>query len=187
MVANEVKELAKRTRRATDEIGKSIETIRDDSKNAVDAIAKIVGIINEVNDNSNNIAAAVEEQTVTTNEISRNVTDAATGTGDIAHNISGVATAAEDTTRGAADTQAAARALSIMSWSCKFAVNQKPGCQSHRELRRAAFGQILARANSPPGQSLPAPPRSASNWAAFRPGTRPRRPCQTRAPTRPSA
>ena len=115
VVANEVKELAKRTRRATEEIGKSIEAIRADSERAVEAIVRIGSVINEVNDNSNNIAAAVEEQTVTTNEISRNLADAATGTGDIAHNIGGVATAARDTTRGAADTQDAARALSQMS------------------------------------------------------------------------
>lgn len=115
VVANEVKELAKRTSRATEEIGKKIEAIRNDTSSAVDAIIQIGAIINEVNDNSNNIAAAVEEQTVTTNEINRNVADAANGTGEIAHNISGVASAAQDTTRGAADTQTAARALSQMS------------------------------------------------------------------------
>jgi methyl-accepting chemotaxis protein len=40
---------------------------------------------------------------------------AASGTGEIAHNIAGVAMAAQDTTRGAADTQTAARALSEMA------------------------------------------------------------------------
>jgi methyl-accepting chemotaxis protein len=115
VVANEVKELAKRTARATEEIGRKMETIQNDTRGAVDAISKIAEIINEVNENSNNIAAAVEEQTVTTNEINRNVSDAATGTGDIANNIAGVATAAQDTTKGAADTQTAARALSEMA------------------------------------------------------------------------
>lgn len=115
VVANEVKELAKRTSRATEEIGKKVDVIRNDTRSAVEAIARIGEIIHEVKDNSTNIAAAVEEQTVTTNEINRNVTDAATGTGEIAHNISGVAIAAQDTTRGAADTQTAARALSQMS------------------------------------------------------------------------
>jgi len=40
---------------------------------------------------------------------------AASGTGEIAHNIAGVAMAAQGTTRGAADTQTAARALSEMA------------------------------------------------------------------------
>ncbi len=115
VVANEVKELARGTARATEEIGQKIEAIQGDTRSAVEAIAQISNIIKEVNDISNNIAAAVEEQTVTTNEISRNVTEAASGTGDIAHNIAGVATAAQDTTRGAADTQTAARALSEMA------------------------------------------------------------------------
>ena len=115
VVANEVKELARGTARATEEIGQKIEAIQKDTGSAVEAIAQITNIIKEINDISNNIAAAVEEQTVTTNEISRNVTEAASGTGDIAHNIAGVATAAQDTTRGAADTQTAARALSEMA------------------------------------------------------------------------
>jgi len=115
VVANEVKELAKETARATEDIGQKIEAIQHDTRSAVDAIAQIGNIIREVNDISNNIAAAVEEQTVTTNEISRNVTEAANGTTDIANNIAGVATAAQDTTRGAADTQTAARALSEMA------------------------------------------------------------------------
>ena len=72
MVANEVKELAKGTARATEEIGQKIEAIQNDTQGAVEAIAQIRNIIQEVNDISNNIAAAVEEQTVTTNEISRN-------------------------------------------------------------------------------------------------------------------
>ena len=115
VVANEVKELAKGTARATEEIGQKIEAIQSDTHGAVAAIAQIRNIIQEVNDISNNIAAAVEEQTVTTNEISRNAAEAAGGTVQIAHNISGVATAAQDTTKGAADTQTAARALSEMA------------------------------------------------------------------------
>jgi len=115
VVANEVKELAKETARATEEIGQKIETIQNDTSGAVEAIGQISAIIKNINDISNNIAAAVEEQTATTNEIGRNVAEAATGTGDIAHNISGVATAAKDTTRGAADTQTAAKALSEMA------------------------------------------------------------------------
>jgi methyl-accepting chemotaxis protein len=115
VVANEVKELAKGTARATEEIGQKIEAIQSDTKGAVDAIAQIRLIIQDVNNITNNIAAAVEEQTVTTNEISRNAAEAAGGTVQIAHNIAGVATAAQDTTRGASDTQSAAKSLSSMA------------------------------------------------------------------------
>ena len=62
-----------------------------------------------MNDISNVIASAVEEQTATTTEIGRNVTEAAMGTKEIANSISGVAKSAQMTMAGAADTQTSAR------------------------------------------------------------------------------
>jgi len=115
VVANEVKELAKETAKATEEIGQKIETIQGDTRSAVHAIGEISAIINQISDISNTIASAVEEQTATTNEIGRNVNEAARGAGEIANNIAGVATAAQSTTSGATDTQAAAKALAEMA------------------------------------------------------------------------
>ena len=101
VVANEVKELAKETAKATEDISQKIETIQGDTRSAVGAIAQISSIINQINDIQNTIASAVEEQTATTNEISRNVADAARGSGEIAQNITGVARAAQGTSSGA--------------------------------------------------------------------------------------
>jgi methyl-accepting chemotaxis protein len=115
VVANEVKELAKQTAKATEDIGRKIDAIQGDTKGAVKAIEEIGTIINQINDISNSIASAVEEQTVTTNEIGRSVTEAAKGVGDIAKNIGGVAVAAKNTTQGANDTQKASRELSQMA------------------------------------------------------------------------
>jgi PAS domain S-box-containing protein len=115
VVANEVKELAKETAKATEDIGQKIEAIQSDTKGAVQAIAEIGTVINQVNDISNTIASAVEEQTVTTNEIGRNVAEAARGTSDIAKNISGVAQAAQNTTQGASDSQKASSSLAAMA------------------------------------------------------------------------
>ncbi len=115
VVANEVKELAKQTAKATEDIGRKIDAIQGDTKGAVKAIEEISTIINQINDISNSIASAVEEQTVTTNEIGRSVTEAAKGVGDIAKNIGGVATAAKNTTQGASDTQKASQELSQMA------------------------------------------------------------------------
>jgi methyl-accepting chemotaxis protein len=111
VVANEVKELAKETARATEDISRKIEAIQSDTQAAVDAIASISGVINQVNDISGTIATAVEEQNATTNEMSRNVSEAAQGSGEITGNIAGVAEAAQSTTRGAADTQKASQQL----------------------------------------------------------------------------
>jgi methyl-accepting chemotaxis protein len=115
VVATEVKELAKATAKATEEIGQKIEAIQGDTKDAVKAIAEISAIISQINDISNTIASAVEEQTATTNEIGRNVSEAARGSNEIAKNISGVAVAARSTTSGANDTQLAAKNLSEMA------------------------------------------------------------------------
>ena len=78
-MANEVKELAKETAKATEDISQKIEAIQTDTRGAVEAIGQIGTIIDQINDIQNTIASAVEEQTATTNEISRNVAEAAQG------------------------------------------------------------------------------------------------------------
>ncbi|QVL33559.1 PAS domain-containing methyl-accepting chemotaxis protein [Telmatocola sphagniphila] len=115
VVANEVKELAKQTARATEDISRKIEAIQGDTKQAVDAIGQISKIILQINDIQNTIASAVEEQTATTAEISRNVSEAAKGSSEIAHNITVVAQAARGTTEGASHTQKSADALTKMA------------------------------------------------------------------------
>jgi methyl-accepting chemotaxis protein len=124
VVANEVKELAKETAKATEDISRKIEAIQTDTKAAVDAIASISGVINQINDISSTIATAVEEQNATTNEMSRNVSEAAQGSSEIASNITGVAEAAEGTSRGSADTQKAAHELVQMSSQLRGLVEQ---------------------------------------------------------------
>jgi len=115
VVANEVKELAKETAKATEEISQKIEAIQNETKGAVTAIGQISQIITQIDDVSNTIAAAVEEQTATTNEIGRNITEAARGSAEIARNVSSVADAAQSASQGASDTQKAARSLTEMA------------------------------------------------------------------------
>ncbi len=122
VVANEVKELAKQTAKATEEISQKIEAIQGVTKGAVTAIEEISTIINQINDISNSIASAVEQQTATTNEIGRSVNEAAQGVNDIARNIGGVATAARNTTQGANDTKTASLQLSEMAARLQGAV-----------------------------------------------------------------
>lgn len=97
VVANEVKELAKETAKATEEIGRKIEAIQIDTGSAVEAIGGISTVINQINGIQITIASAVEEQTATTNEIGRSVSDAARGSAEIARNITNVAEAAQST------------------------------------------------------------------------------------------
>ncbi len=124
VVANEVKELAKQTGEATEDISKKIGAIQHDTQGAVEAIATISKVINQVNDIANTIASAVEEQSVTTNEMSRNVTEAAKGSNEIVQNITGVAQAAQSTASGATETQSAAQELARLATELQAAVNQ---------------------------------------------------------------
>ncbi len=124
VVANEVKELAKKTAKATEDISRKIETIQIDAKAAVDSIGTISEVINQINGISSTIATAVEEQNATTNEMARNVSEAAHGSGEITSNIAGVAEAAESTSRGATDTQKAAQQLVETSTELRRLVEQ---------------------------------------------------------------
>jgi methyl-accepting chemotaxis protein len=141
VVANEVKELAKETAKATEDISRKIEAIQTDTKAAVEAIASISEVINQVNGISNTIATAVEEQNATTNEMSRNVSEAARGSSEITSNIAGVATAADSTSRGASDTQKAAQQLVQTSAELRRLVEQfkiKASVPAHDEPRSMA-------------------------------------------------
>jgi len=115
VVANEVKELAKETAKATEDIGARIDAIQGDTTGAVSAIQRIVVTVGRVNEIQNTIASAVEEQAATTREIGRSVGDASEGAQNITANISGVATAAGTTASGASETQRAAEELSRLA------------------------------------------------------------------------
>ena len=115
VVANEVKELAQETAKATEDIARRVDAIQNDTSGATTAITEIAGIIGQINDYQTTIASAVEEQGATTAEMNRSVSEAATGSGEIATNIGGVASAAALTTEGVAQTRSAAGELARMS------------------------------------------------------------------------
>jgi methyl-accepting chemotaxis protein len=124
VVANEVKELAKQTAKATEDISQKIAAIQADTKGAVDAIATIGAVINQISDISSTIATAVEEQSATTNEMSRNVTEAAKGSTEITQNIAGVSQAAQGTSSRAHESMKAAQQLAQMSTQLRGLVEQ---------------------------------------------------------------
>ena len=124
VVATEVKELAKETAKATEDIGNKVEAIQNDAKGAVQAIDEITTVIGRINDIQNTIASAVEEQTGTTNEISRNIAETAKGSSDIASNITGVANAATETQQTAAASEEAAGELAQLAARLNNVVTQ---------------------------------------------------------------
>jgi methyl-accepting chemotaxis protein len=115
VVANEVKELAKQTAKATEEIKQKISVIRENTGGAVEAIGGIKGVIDKISSISTEIATAVEEQSATTSEMTRNVTEAARGAATISTNIDGVAKAAQDTSTNVGEAQTATEHLARMA------------------------------------------------------------------------
>jgi methyl-accepting chemotaxis protein len=124
VVASEVKELARDTAKATEEIGDRIESMQGDTQRAVAAIAEIGTVIERIDALQTKIAAAVEEQSVTTGEISRNIAEATTGTSEIAENIVQVAQAAQSTAEGASNTQVSSQELARMAQALQRLVEE---------------------------------------------------------------
>jgi len=89
VVAGEVKELARQSAEATEEIAQQIESIQNSTNVAVQAIDEVGKIIGEIASINETIASSVEEQTATTAEISH----AVSGNAETAR---GVANAASD-------------------------------------------------------------------------------------------
>lgn len=115
VVANEVKELAKQTAKATDDITQKIGAIQGDTKNAVEAIADISESVEKLSSISGVIAASVEEQTATTNEISRVVVDSKKGVERIADSIELVSQKANESSTSSSQTLEASRELAQLA------------------------------------------------------------------------
>ncbi len=138
VVATEVKDLAKQTADATEDIRRRIEGIQGSTGKAVESIGQISEVIGQVNDVSTTIASAVEEQSITTKEIARNITqtsdaastvatgvaESASATKEITRSITGVDQAARQTAQGASETQTAGAALSKLGDELQSLVEQ---------------------------------------------------------------
>ena len=101
VVASEVKALASQTTKATEDIRKNIEAVRDATRAAVDAVREISKSINGLDESAGTIAAAVEEQNAATSEISRNTTLTAEQTRSITQAITDVSKSVSGTDQAA--------------------------------------------------------------------------------------
>lgn len=107
VVANEVKELAKGTAKATEEVSQSIADIQGETQQSVKGINEITAITAQINEISHTIAAAVEEQNATTNSMTQYVSQAAETAAAIAKEMAELVEAARHTSTGATRTDSA--------------------------------------------------------------------------------
>ena len=138
VVANEIKELAKQTSGATDEIKKQIEGIQGSTSFTVTEIQNISNVIKDVNDIVTAIAVAMEEQTTVTKDIAMNINQASMGIKDIsrsvnetsaasseiAKNISEVYQSSTECSGGSLEVQTSATHLSELAEKLKQMVGQ---------------------------------------------------------------
>lgn len=109
VVASEVKGLANETAKATDEIAKQITDMQQATKSAVKDIEEITSAIHQIDEVSQNVATAVDQQKAATNEIAQSVQSAAKNTDDVSSNMSGVSSEATETQKVAKSVNEAAQ------------------------------------------------------------------------------
>lgn len=138
VVATEVKELAKQTASATDDIRRRIESMQGSTGEAITSIKAISDVIQNVNDVARTIASAVEEQSITTRQISSNVAQAASAAETVARGVNETATASQEITEsigrvdqvlvqtaaGATQSRDAGERLQSLSGEMQTLVNQ---------------------------------------------------------------
>jgi len=112
VVANEVKELAKGTARATEEVSQKISKIQSDSQSAARIINEISEIIETISSTQKSISTTVEEQRAVSADISRSINETASGTTEIANSVSDTSEVARKSLECAEQSQATARELS---------------------------------------------------------------------------
>jgi methyl-accepting chemotaxis protein len=138
VVANEVKELARQSAAATEDIRRQVNLIQENTANSMGAIDDVAKVIEQVSQIAGSIAAAVEEQSATTSEIvrslhnvtsstktlSENVKNAASGADEVSRNINGVSQAASESAKGASRISSSAGELSHLAGSLVQLVNR---------------------------------------------------------------
>ncbi len=169
VVAGEVKELARQTAKATEEIGRKIAAIQDDTKGAVAANEEISRVITEINDAQAIIAAAVEQQAATINEISTHAAEASQGSTQITESIRHVSKAATSSSVAATQTAEAAETLRKLAARLTGAVarfrldsRSQPTATSPTNAPASASSATSVARGFPRPMGAPAPGRKKS-------------------------
>ncbi len=138
VVANEIKELAKQTAEATEDIKAKIRGVQSSTGSAIADIEKITNVVSEVGEVVSSIAAAIEEQAVVTKDLAANIahvssavkeaneraSQTAAVSKDLAKDIATVEAAANEIRMGGEQVQASAAELSKLAEELKTLVGR---------------------------------------------------------------
>ena len=123
VVAAEVKSLADQTGKATEDIARQIDDMREAAQASMQAASAVADKVNAITERMNAVAAAAEQQNATTGEIARNVSEAATGTQDVSRAITEVSGQASRTGELSATVQNSTESMTIRSRTLREAMD----------------------------------------------------------------
>jgi methyl-accepting chemotaxis protein len=138
VVANEIKELARQTAEATEDIKARIAGVQASSGAAIADIGLITSVIGEVGGIVSSIAAAIEEQATVTRDVAGNIAQASSGVRDanehitqtaevsrtIARDIAGINSSVSDLRHSGEQVEVSAVELSKLADQLKGRVNE---------------------------------------------------------------
>lgn len=139
VVANEVKDLAKETARATEEIEQRIANIQSDTDTAVTSIADINTIVQQISEIQSSIASAVEAQKVTTSGMDSKIMEATRGNSEIGDIIQVISVQSNESLKSSANVSQAAEQMDELASKLTELMNRfKKTGGAHQARQRAA-------------------------------------------------
>jgi methyl-accepting chemotaxis protein len=156
VVANEVKELAKQTTSATEDISGKIQGIQENTARAVQAIRHITEVVKSIDVLQGKISAMVDQQTKGAQDISRNVSEAASGINEVSKRIGESAEGANNVSKGISEIASGANevaqnvaeaATGVSDLNSKINENSVMVKEANRYMRisREATGGVKTR------------------------------------------
>jgi methyl-accepting chemotaxis protein len=138
VVANEIKELAKQTATATEDIKGKISGVQNSAGGVITDIEKITGVIGEVGHLVSNIATAIEQQAAVTQDVAGNIAQASEGvrmandqvaeissvSGSIAQDLASVTNATNEIRSGGEQVKESSQELSRLAEQLQSLVKQ---------------------------------------------------------------
>ena len=130
VVANEIKDLAKQTAAATQQIIKQIDDNKNITTEAVDEIGRIINVINSVDEIVSTIATSIEEQSTSTREIASNVSQISQGVSEVNKSVAQYSVVSKDVS---------GKVVSLSGHSQQMKENSQQVKERADELRRMAL------------------------------------------------
>jgi methyl-accepting chemotaxis protein len=153
VVANEIKELARQTAAATEDIKGRIAGVQSSTAGGIAEIGKVTEVIHEVSDIVSSIAAAIEEQSLVTKDIAQNIAQASTGVGDANKRVSETSLATVEIAREIAGVDQAAGQMAEGSEQVKLNATELSRVAEQLQSAVARFRLSSANTDRPQNPS----------------------------------